>query len=139
MPNPYTDSSPLPGHPLDTPHRPWGMDENVFSLLLHLSPLAGFVIPIAGLVLPLIMWLTQKNENPRIDAHGRVVINWMLSSLIYVIASAILSLVIIGIFTMIATLVCNLVFIVIGAVKASKGETWVYPLSIPFLGRPQVG
>ena len=135
MPDSPTDQHPTPGgHPAFAP-RPWGMDENVFCLLLHLSPLT----PGLSFIMTLVMWLTQKDQNPRIDAHGRVVLNWLISMVIYLIVSALLVFVIIGIFTFFATVICNLVFMIIGAVKASKGETWVYPLSIPFLGRPDAG
>jgi len=137
MPDPNTDQRPVPGRPLEA--RPWGMDEPTFCMLLHLSPLAGYAVPVAGFVLPLVMWLTQKDESPTIDAHGRVVVNWMISSLIYFVVSAVLMLVLIGFLTLFATFLCGVIFMVVGAVKASKHEVWNYPLSIPFLGRPYAG
>jgi len=136
MPDPNTDQRPvpLPAHPpaLSPPVRPWGMDENVFCTLLHLSPFT----PGVGFILTLVMWLTQKNESPRVDAHGRAVMNWVLSAMIYFFVSFVLMFVLIGFLTFFATAICTLVFLIVGAVKASNGQVWNYPLSIPFFGRP---
>ena len=132
-PNPELQSAPpansFPAAP--GAYRPWGMDENAFCTLLHLSPL----VPGVSVILTLVMWLTQKDQSPAVDAHGRATMNWLLSAMIYFFVSFILVFVIIGIFTMLATAICSLVFMIIGAVKASKGEVWDYPLSIPFFGR----
>lgn len=134
MPDPNTDQRPIPGQSLAP--RPWGMDEPTFCMLLHLSPLAGYVVPVAGFVLPLVMWLTQKDQSPAIDAHGRVVVNWMITAMIYFVVSLVLMLVLIGFLTFFATFICGVIFMILGAVKASKNEVWNYPLSIPFLGKP---
>ncbi len=61
----------------------WGMNEKSFCMLLHLSQLAGMVLPGAGLVLPVVMWPTEKDNSPLIDEQGKVVLNWMISSLLY--------------------------------------------------------
>jgi len=129
-----TDASPVtvPESPAAVAPKPWGMELPTFLMLLHLSQFASFIIPIAGLVLPIVMWATNKELDPRIDAHGKVVLNWILSSIIYGIVSALLCLILIGIFFLIALFVCSIVFTIIGGVKANGGTLWKYPLSIPF-------
>ena len=112
--------------------KPWGMDMPTFLMLLHLSQLASFVIPLAGLVLPIVMWATNKDLDPRIDAHGKVVLNWILSAVIYGIVSALLCLILVGFFFLFALGICSLVFCILGGVKANGGILWKYPLSIPF-------
>ena len=112
--------------------KPWGMEQKTFLLLMHLSQLASFVIPGAGLVLPIVMWATNKDESPEIDRHGKVILNWMISLFIYFVVSAILILVVIGAFMLVALAIVNLVFVVMGAVKANEGVLWPYPLSIRF-------
>ena len=114
--------------------RPWGMELNAFCMLLHLSQFAGFVVPFAGWVLPIVMWATCKDEAVEVDVHGRIVINWMISSLIYALVSAVLILLVVGIFFLMALFVCSIIFTIIGAVRANSGEAWKYPLSIHFLG-----
>ena len=112
--------------------KPWGMEDNTFLMLMHLSQLASYLIPGVGLVLPIIMWATNKDKSPVIDQHGKVILNWMISSLIYAVVCAILIFVVIGIFGLIALGIMNLVFVILGGVKANEGTLWAYPLSIKF-------
>lgn len=117
---------------MESNYKPWGMEENMFLLLMHLSILAGSLIPVAGIVLPIVMWATNKDESINIDNHGKVILNWMLSCLIYLVVSFILIVVYIGVLGIVALAILNLVFAVIGAVKAHDGVLWNYPLSIKF-------
>ena len=113
--------------------KPWGMEEKSFLLLMHLSQFSGIVIPGAGLFLPIVMWVTKGDQSENIDEHGKVIINWTISLIIYSIVSFVLVFVVIGIFSFIALMIMNLIFVIVGAVKAKKGELWRYPLSIKFL------
>ena len=105
-----------------------------WAMLLHLSLLAGIMIPYAGYVVPIVIWQLKKDELPGIDAHGRVAVNWMISWVIYTLVSAVLILVLIGIPLLLVLMVLHVVFPIIGAVKANEGELWQYPLSIKFFG-----
>lgn len=119
----------------------WGTSENTFCMLLHLSQLLGVVlpfIPFIGLVVPVVMWVSEKDKSPRVDAHGRVVLNWALSYIIYFAISLVLLLVLIGGLLLAAVVVLNIVFAIVGGVKASTGEVWKYPLSIPFFTVPDL-
>lgn len=108
-------------------------DQRQMGMFLHLSQLAGFVIPFGCIILPLVLWQTQKEKMPVLDAHGKMVVNFMISVLIYLIVSGILMFVLVGILTMLAVIVIHIVFPIIGAVKANNGEIWEYPLTIKFL------
>lgn len=112
--------------------RYWGMDEPTFSMLLHLSSFLSMTIPLAGIVLPIVMWATNKNESAVIDAHGKNVINWIISFMIYAFISAMLCFVLIGIPMLFALGICSIVFTIMGAVKANNGIVWKYPMSIRF-------
>ena len=70
---------------------------------------------------------------PGLDAHGKMVANWMISAAIYVFVSFILMLVLVGFLTLFAVAIMGIVFPIIGAVKANNGELWEYPLTIKFL------
>ena len=63
----------------------WGMSEQSYTVLMH----AAQLLPMFGWLLPLIMWLTNKDNSSTVDAHGKVVMNWILSSIIYAIVSGI--------------------------------------------------
>lgn len=108
-------------------------DQRQMGMFLHLSQLASMIIPVAGIVAPIVIWQTQKDKIPALDAHGKMVVNWMLSALIYGIASVILMFVLVGFLTILAVAVMSIVFPIIGAIKANNGELWDYPLTIKFL------
>jgi uncharacterized Tic20 family protein len=103
-----------------------------WALVLHLSLLAGFLIPLAGMVAPIIIWQMKKEEMPGLDAHGKVVANWIISSIIYCGVSVLLIFVLIGIPLILLLCLVGVIFPIIGGIKASDGEVWKYPMSITF-------
>lgn len=105
--------------------RQWGM-------FIHFAILAGYVIPFAGFVVPVVMWQMKKNEHPLIDAHGKNVANWLLSFLLYGVICWILALVLIGLLFLWVLGILNIVFAIIGGLKANNGEVWAYPFTIRF-------
>jgi uncharacterized Tic20 family protein len=111
------------------------MDEEArqWAMFLHLSLLAGYVIPLAGFVAPILIWQLKKTELPAIDDHGKVVINWLISGLIYATVCFLLFVVFIGIPLMVILGLMAVAFPIIGGIKANNGELWKYPFSIPFL------
>lgn len=120
----------------DVDERP-GEDRELrlWATILHLSLLAGLVVPVGGLVAPIIIYILKKDEIPGLQEHGHVVFNWMISALIYAVLSVILMLVLIGFVLIWILALLSLIFPIIGAIKANDGELWPYPLSIRFLGR----
>jgi uncharacterized Tic20 family protein len=105
----------------------------MWAMLLHFSILAGYAVPIAGLVVPIMIWQLKKDELSEIDVHGKNAVNWIISELIYLAVSFILCFVIIGIPLVIILGILGIIFPIIAALKASNGEVWRYPLSISFL------
>jgi uncharacterized Tic20 family protein len=104
-----------------------------WALFLHLSQLAGYIIPFAGWIVPIVIWQTKKEEMPELNAHGRIVVNWILSQLIYGTISVLLIFVLIGIPMIAALMLLGIIFPIIGGIKASDGIVWDYPLTIRFL------
>ena len=104
-----------------------------WSMFLHLSVLTTYIVPLAGLVAPIVIWQMKKNDSPKLDMHGKIVVNWVLSMILYMIVSVVLSFVIIGLPMLLALVILNIVFPIIGGIKANNGETWRYPLSIRFM------
>ena len=111
----------------------WGMPANTYCMVIHLSQLSSIFAPGLGLVLPVLMWAANKDKNEKIDKHGKITINWIISLLIYSVICWILTLIFIGILGFIILAMLNIIFAIIGAVKANADECWVYPLSIQFL------
>lgn len=105
-------------------------DARQWAMFLHLSLLAGFVVPVAGWVAPIVIWQIKKDELPGIDEHGRIVVNWMISAAIYFFVAFLLIFIVVGIPIMAVLGIITVVFPVIGGIKASKGEIWPYPMSL---------
>lgn len=110
-----------------------GMDQNTYCVLLHLSQFMGYIFPLVGFAAPVVLWMMNREKYPVVDAHGKVVLNWLISSLIYYGVFAVLAVILIGIPFIVALSILSLVFIIMGAVKANNGEVWRYPLSIEFI------
>ena len=109
-------------------------DEKQMGLFLHLSGLVFALFFPIGIVLPIILWQTQKDKMPALDEHGKMVTNWMISATIYGVASFILMFFLIGFLTGAVVWLLAIIFPIIGALKANNdGELWNYPLTIKFL------
>jgi uncharacterized Tic20 family protein len=105
----------------------------MWAMFLHLSQLLGFLIPFAGLVVPILIWQIKKAEMPEIDVHGKNVVNWIISYMIYMVISVILVFAFVGVFLIPAVVITGVVFAIMGGVKANNGEVWEYPLAIRFV------
>lgn len=100
-------------------------------VLTHLSQLITLVIGFGSLILPLILWMTNKEKVYQMDAHGKNIINFQLSILIYsLICIPLILLLGLGLLGLIALAFVAIIFPIINAIKASNGETPTYPLSI---------
>ncbi len=108
-------------------------DERTFGMLCHLSALAGFIFPLGNIIGPLIIWLLKREEHPWVDKHGKESLNFQISMTIYLFVSALMIFILIGIFFLVALGIINIIFIIIGSVKANNGEDFVYPLAIRFI------
>lgn len=115
------------------PIPPTGTDERQWLSILHLSALAGLVIPCGNVVGPLVVWLIKKTEFPGLDAEGRKVLNFQISYAIYMILAAVAICVWVGMVLLPVIYILWLVFTIIGAVKASNGEPYEFPMSIRML------
>ena len=101
-----------------------------WSMLIHFSILAGWVVPLAGVVVPVLLWQLKKDELPGIRPHAHVVLNWILSSLVYAVICFILLFIAIGALGFFLLAVLTVVYAIIGGVKANEGEVWEYPGTI---------
>jgi len=107
--------------------------ERNWAMLCHLSAFAGFFFPFGGIIGPLICWLSRKDESQWIDLNGKASLNFQISLLLYIVLTIPLCFIIIGIPIVIFLGFLKVICIIIGSVKASKGEEFRYPLSIPFI------
>ncbi|MEQ1827648.1 MAG: DUF4870 domain-containing protein [Pirellula sp.] len=104
-----------------------------WAMFMHLSLLLNFIIPLGGVVAPIVMWQMKKDELPGVDQHGKNIVNFIISMFIYSIVSFILTFVVIGVFLFFLLLIAVIVLPIIAGIKANNGETWKYPLTLELI------
>ena len=108
--------------------------DNQLIVLTHLSQLLDIITGFGGFIVPLILWLTNKEKIYSMDIHGKSIINFQLSMLMYAILAVPLILLFgLGILLLIGIALLCLVLPIINAIKASNGEAPNYPFSINFI------
>lgn len=108
--------------------------DNTILSIMHLTQLLHYVTGFGGFLVPLIIWATSRRNIEGMDEHGRSVINFQLSMLLYIILSipAILLLGL-GILTLIGVGILGFVLPIVNAIRASNGEPPSYFLTIKFI------
>ena len=107
-------------------------NEKTLGLVMHLIPLAGFMltsvgIPFGHVLAPLIFWLIKKAESPYLDAHGKEVLNFHINVAVLSIVGFLLIVVCIGIPVLIALGITSIVLMVMAAIKVNEGQFYRYP------------
>ena len=103
-------------------------------VLMHLSQLLDLLTGVGGLILPLVIWSLKKEEIDQLDSHGKQIINFQLSMILYsLIAIPLIFLLGFGILILIVVGLLCLVYPVVNALRASSGQDAIYPFSIKFL------
>ena len=116
--SPYNAGQPQPMSP---------SDEKLWATLINLGGLFfGFIAPLIG-------YLVLKDRGPFVRSHSATALNFQLTLLIAYVVGGILSIVIIGIFILLAAYILNIVLCIVAAVKANRGEWYQYPMSIKFV------
>ena len=109
-------------------------EDNQMLVMTHLSQLLDLITGIGGFIVPLILWLTQKDKVAGMDMHGKMILNFQISLFIYSIVSVPLILLFgIGILFLIIIGLIALILPIMNAIKVSNGEMPYYPLTIEFL------
>jgi hypothetical protein len=107
--------------------------ERNWAMLCHLSAFAGFFFPFGGIIGPLICWLSKRDDSVWVNINGRNSLNFQLSILLYIVLLIPLCFIIIGIPLIFLLITLKVICMIIGSVKAAKGELFRYPLMIPFI------
>ena len=109
-------------------------EDNQLIVITHLSQLVTLVTGFGSLIIPLILWATQKEKVYKMDEHGKHIINFQLSLIVYfIICIPLILLLGLGLLGFIVLGIISIIFPVINAIKASNGETPTYPFSFKFI------
>lgn len=108
--------------------------DNQLLVITHLSQLVTLITGFGSLLLPLVLWLTQKEKVYQMDTHGKNIINFQLSLIVYcIICIPLILLFGLGLLGFAILGIISIVFPIINAIKASRGESPKYPLSLNFI------
>ena len=101
-------------------------EDVTLSVLVHLSLFAF------SLIGPLIVFLIVKDDpyKPMTRHHSVEALNFHISLMIYGIVSAVLILVLVGFFMLIALFITAMVLAIIAAVAAGNRQPYRYPLTL---------
>lgn len=102
-------------------------DEKLWATLVHVGGIFFGFLP------ALIGYLVLKDRGPFVRAQTGTALNFQLTMLIAEVAGYILMLVFVGFLIVPAVYVIRIVFSIIAAVRANRGEWYTYPLSIRFV------
>lgn len=112
-------------------------EEKTFVVLCHLGVFASFIMPLASIIVPLIIWLSKKNESDFIDDQAKEVLNFQLSLILIALILVSMLFTIVGaipaIIGFIALGAISLIFPIIGAIKANDGIYFRYPISFKLI------
>jgi uncharacterized Tic20 family protein len=97
---------------------------------MNMAMLAHLLAIFTGFLGPLVIWLVKKDDSPYVDRHGKEALNFQLTVLLAFIASGFLSFLCIGLVLLPVVWVVDIIFCIIAAVKASRGEEYSYPLCL---------
>jgi uncharacterized Tic20 family protein len=101
---------------------------------MHLAQLLDLLTGVGGLIVPLVIWSVKKEEVYQLDRHGKQIINFQLSMILYsLIAIPLVFLLGFGFLILIAVGLLCLVYPIVNALRASSGQDAIYPFSIRFL------
>ena len=102
-----------------------------FAMWMHVSVLLALLVvgPLAGLA-PLILWLIRRESSLFLDDHGREVVNMSITGVIVLGVGMVTG---IGMVAVPIWMVVALIGVIRGAVAATNGEYFRYPMTIRFL------
>lgn len=102
--------------------------------IMHLTQLLTCLTGFGGLLVPLIIWITQKDAVKDLDTHGKAILNFQLSLLVWVFISIPAILLFgLGIVLLLFLGVISFILPIVNAIKASNGEAPSYFMTFNFI------
>ena len=103
-------------------------------VLTQLSQLLTYVTGFGGLIVPLILWLTQRDQVEGMNEHGKSIVNVQLTLLLIAVLSIPAILLFgLGILSLIYVGIIGFILPIINAIKASNNKPPSYFSTIRFI------
>jgi len=102
-------------------------DEKLWATLIHIGGiLFGFLPALIG-------YIVLKDRGPFIREHTATALNFQITLVIAYVIGTVTSLILIGVFVLLAAWVIGIIFAIMAAIAANQGQGFTYPLSIKFV------
>ena len=122
-----SEATPPPATPYKDSTQLSPADEKLWATLIHIGGIIFSFLP------SLIGYIVLKDRGPFIRAHTATALNFQITMAIAGFIGGILTIVVIGFFIVAAVWIVNIVFSIMAAIAANKGEWYSYPLTIKFV------
>ncbi|WP_120337069.1 DUF4870 domain-containing protein [Cryobacterium soli] len=122
-----SEATPPPAAPYQAQSQLSPADEKLWATLIHIGGILFSFLP------ALIGYIVLKDRGPFIRAHTATALNFQITLAIAGFVGGILTVIGIGFLILAAVWILNIVFSIMAAIAANKGEWYTYPLTIKFL------
>ncbi|MFW2514581.1 DUF4870 domain-containing protein [Demequina sp. SO4-13] len=125
---PYNNGQPTGGQPASSP--PMSDSEGrTYATIAHAGVAASAFLGIT-LLAPLVIWLIAKERSAFVDKEAKEALNFSILLVILYFVGGILAFVLIGFLVLAAAWICSIIFGVMGAIAANKGQNYRYPVNL---------
>lgn len=80
--------------------------------------------------IPCLIFFLVKKDDAFVQSHAKEALNWSITVMIGYVVGLILSLVVVGVLVIAVIGLCQLIFCIMAAIAASKGEEYKAPFAI---------
>ncbi|PIE99796.1 MAG: tRNA modification GTPase [Maribacter sp.] len=109
-------------------------EDSQLLVITHLTQYLDYVTGFGGVIVPLILWLSNKDTVLGMNEHGKAVINLQLSLILYVVIGIPGILLLgLGVLLLVFAGILSLVMPAVNAVRASNGGSPSYFGTIRFI------
>jgi uncharacterized Tic20 family protein len=117
------------GEAFDAPKMEEGpvSDDRTMALIAHIGGI------LAGFIVPLVIWLIQKEKSGFAYEHAKEALNFQITLIIGWLLAGLLSVLIIGFLLYPVLILGNIIFSIKAAMAANNGESYQYPFSIKLI------
>ncbi|MGB7479940.1 MAG: DUF4870 domain-containing protein [Burkholderiaceae bacterium] len=102
-------------------------DETNLAMLAHLFGI------FTGFIGAMVIWLLKKDESTFVGEEAREALNFQITLMIAYVVAGLLTLILVGVLLFPLLFIANLVFCLMGAMSASKGKRYRYPIALRLL------
>ncbi len=99
-------------------------DDKNIAVITHLAGMLFSIFP------GLIVWLLKKDDSAYIADQAKEALNFQITILLAYFVSSVLAFILIGFVLMGIIWMINIIFCIVAAIAASKGESYRYPFAL---------